>query len=225
MTTTLTAPASPESATLSAPSGNEPAAHRASVMVAVVPACNEADGIGATVRGLYAQTEPPDEILVVANNCRDDTAVRARDAGASVLEMTDNPHQKAGALNWALAAILPRLRPNDRVLVMDADSILDPPFLAVASSYVDRGYGGVGGTFRGGLGGGFVGHLQRNEYARYQRDVHRRNGRCLVLTGTATVFSVAALAKSCWHDSRDDCPAAVVMPRCMTPRCSPKITS
>lgn len=163
------------------------------VVVAVVPAYNEAAGIAAAVQGLYAQTAPPDEVVVVANNCTDDTADRACAAGAHVLEMHDNPDKKAGALNWAFATILPRLAPTDRVLVMDADSVLDPPFVAVACSYLDRGYGGVGGTFRGGPGGGFVGHLQRNEYARYQRDVHRRGGRCLVLTGTAAVFSVAAL--------------------------------
>jgi len=52
---------------------------------------------------------------------------------------------------------------------------------------------GVGGTFRGGRGGGFVGMLQRNEYARYARDVRRLKGRVLVLTGTAALFRVSAL--------------------------------
>jgi cellulose synthase/poly-beta-1,6-N-acetylglucosamine synthase-like glycosyltransferase len=35
--------------------------------------------------------------------------------------------------------------------------------------------------------------LQRNEYARYARDVNRRKGKVLVLTGTATLFSVRTL--------------------------------
>jgi cellulose synthase/poly-beta-1,6-N-acetylglucosamine synthase-like glycosyltransferase len=35
--------------------------------------------------------------------------------------------------------------------------------------------------------------LQRNEYARYARDVDRRRGKVLVLTGTATLFSVRTL--------------------------------
>ncbi|MQA05670.1 MAG: glycosyltransferase [Streptosporangiales bacterium] len=163
------------------------------VTVAVIPACNEGAGIAAAVRGLHAQTAPPAEVVVVANNCSDDTAVQARAAGAVVLEMPVNPDKKAGALNWALESLLPMLSPTDRLLVMDADSVLDEPFLAAAATYLNRGYGGVGGTFRGGSGGGFVGHLQRNEYARYQRNVDRRRGRCLVLTGTAAVFSVATL--------------------------------
>lgn len=161
--------------------------------VAVVPAYNEEAGIAAAVHGLHAQTSPPDMVIVVANNCTDATAERARAAGALVLEMADNPDKKAGALNWALAMLLPLLDDTDQVLVMDADSVLDTPFLAAARAHLDRGYSGVGGTFRGGPGGGFIGHLQRNEYARYQRDVNRLNGRCLVLTGTAAVFSVAAL--------------------------------
>ncbi|HEX6446965.1 MAG TPA: glycosyltransferase family 2 protein [Streptosporangiales bacterium] len=161
--------------------------------VALLPAYDEADGIAAAVRGLYAQSAPPDEVVVVANNCTDDTAERARAAGAFVLELPDNPDKKAGALNWALAAVLPRLSDDDRVLVMDADSVLDAAFLATAAGYLDEGYGGVGGTFRGGPGGGFVGHLQRNEFARYQRDVNRLDGRCLVLTGTAAMFSAATL--------------------------------
>src|SRR5262249_52129301 len=39
----------------------------------------------------------------------------------------------------------------------------------------------------------FVGMLQRNEYARYARDVARLGGKVLVLTGTATLFSAQTL--------------------------------
>src|SRR5690606_37622501 len=84
---------------------------------AVIPACNESDGIAAAVRGLRTQTVPPDEVVVVANNCVDDTAERAAAAGATVLAMPVNRDRKAGALNWALASLLPRLAPGDRVLV------------------------------------------------------------------------------------------------------------
>lgn len=65
--------------------------------------------------------------------------------------------------------------------------------MAVALDHVRRGYGGAGGVFRGGRGGGLVGHLQRNEYARYARDVARLKGKCLVLTGTAAAFPARVL--------------------------------
>jgi cellulose synthase/poly-beta-1,6-N-acetylglucosamine synthase-like glycosyltransferase len=40
-----------------------------------------------------------------------------------------------------------------------------------------------------------VGHLQRNEYARYGRDVRRLKGKCLVVTGTAAMFRTATLRR------------------------------
>jgi cellulose synthase/poly-beta-1,6-N-acetylglucosamine synthase-like glycosyltransferase len=87
---------------------------------------------------------------------------------------------------------------------MDADSQLDPGFVAGALAALEapegsrrtRGglrIGGVGGTFAGGPGGGLLGTFQRNEYARYARDVRRLQGKALVLTGTASVFPVRVL--------------------------------
>lgn len=86
---------------------------------------------------------------------------------------------------------------DDLVLVQDADSALDPGFLEGAAHHVlgDDRMGAVGGTFRGDPGGGLVGHLQRNEYARYGRDVRRLKGKCLVVTGTAAMFRAATLRK------------------------------
>jgi len=162
-------------------------------VVAVIPAHDEESQIAATIAALGRQQRAVDAVFVVADNCTDRTADVARDAGARVHRSRDNRHRKAGALNQLLAWLLPRLDDDDVILVQDADSTLDPRFVAVAMRYLDRGYGGVGGVFRGGPGGGFVGHLQRNEYARYARDVHRLRGKCLVLTGTAAMFRVGTL--------------------------------
>lgn len=95
----------------------------------------------------------------------------------------------AGALNFWLDHDLPGLPDGDRILVMDADSALDRDFIGNALTYTETGYHAVGGVFQGKDGAGFVGALQRNEYARYARDVSRKKGRTLVLTGTATIFS------------------------------------
>ncbi|MFV5991374.1 glycosyltransferase family 2 protein [Streptomyces sp. NPDC056231] len=162
-------------------------------VIALIPAHNEADAIADSIQGLYGQILPPWRVIVVADNCTDTTVAIADSLGAEVFETQGNRHKKAGGLNQALARLLPALHDDDVVLVTDADSALDPGFVACGVEHLAKGYGGVGGTFRGGPGGGFVGHLQRNEYARYSRDVKRLGGKCLVLTGTAAMFRVQVL--------------------------------
>lgn len=149
--------------------------------------------ISDTLISLRGQSHQPDAVVVIADNCTDDTAELAREAGAQVFKTVDNTHKKAGGLNQWLDRNLMGLRDDDLVMVMDADSALDLDFLENAMSYVDRGYHAVGGVFLGKDGGGLVGMFQRNEYARYARDVARKKGRTLVLTGTATVFTAACL--------------------------------
>ena len=173
-------------------------------VVALVPAHNEAAGIAFALDSMDRQTRRPDLVVVIADNCTDETEKIVRERGGAVLVTTvANVHKKAGALNLVLERLLPRLDPHDGVLVVDADSALDSGFLKAATAKLGADVpdgsghtiGGVGGTFRGGRGGGFVGMLQRNEYARYARDVRRLKGKVLVLTGTAAVFSVAALRR------------------------------
>ncbi|MDZ8201119.1 glycosyltransferase family 2 protein [Microbacterium sp. SSW1-59] len=163
-------------------------------VVALLPAHDESDTIRRAVAGLRAQTVPPDRIIVIPDNCTDDTAAIAASTGAEVRPTSGNSDKKAGALNQALAALLPDLEDDDAILVQDADSALDEPFIERAlSRLADPSYGAVGGVFRGDDRPGFVAHLQRNEYARYARDVSRLQGRCLVVTGTAALFRVRTL--------------------------------
>jgi poly-beta-1,6-N-acetyl-D-glucosamine synthase len=162
-------------------------------IVALIPAHDEEASIERTVASLHAQTVRPARIVVVADNCTDATARLARAAGAEVMTTQGNQHKKAGALNDALARILPALSGDDAVLVQDADSFLDPGFLAATSSKLAEGYGAAGGNFRGRPGGGICGILQRNEYARYARDTGRKQGRVLCITGVGTLLRVAAL--------------------------------
>ncbi|MFC9284986.1 glycosyltransferase [Streptomyces collinus] len=64
-------------------------------VVALVPAHNEADRIGAALTALRAQTRPPERIVVVADNCTDATAGVARQAGAEVVEsLNRHPSQE-----------------------------------------------------------------------------------------------------------------------------------
>ena len=161
-------------------------------VIALIPAHNEEATIEAAIASVREQVE---RVYAIADNCTDDTVALARGTGANVFETEDNRDKKAGGLNQALARLMPELADDDFVFAMDADGTIDPGFVeaALGKFAADPELGGVSGTFRGGPGGGFVGMLQRNEYARYARDVRRLKGRALVLTGTAAMFRVSAL--------------------------------
>ena len=165
------------------------------LITVLVPAHNEAAGIAETLESLRCQSHRPDRVIVVADNCTDDTEQIARAHGAEVMRTAGNADKKAGALNFALDTVLVQADREELVLVQDADSQLSPDFIekAIIHLQADALLGAVGGVFRGAPGGGFVGHLQRNEYARYARDVRRLKGKCLVVTGTAALFRVGTL--------------------------------
>ena len=164
-------------------------------VVALVPAHNEQSGIIATIRSLQEQTRPPDRIVVVADNCTDATAALALAVGAEVITTAGNVHRKAGALNQALAAVLPDLQDDDVVLAMDADSQLAPDFVATGLRHLAHlpERGAISGSYVARDDRTLVGLLQRIEYAQGLHTVHNRGGRIHVLSGAACMFTARAL--------------------------------
>lgn len=164
--------------------------HGPVTVTVLVPAHNEAERISATIEALKAQNDPPECIIVVADNCTDATTDLALAMGVEVFETRGNRHKKAGGLNQALEVFLSGLGENDIVMVVDADTVLDQGFLTeVRRRFTDdRALMAVGGLFYGEPGAGWLGQHQRNEYTRYSRDIRRRRGRVFVLTGTASAF-------------------------------------
>ncbi len=167
--------------------------HLGNVLV-LVPAHNEAASIASTLRSLQTQTKPPAEILVVCDNCTDNTALIAEASGARVMSTVGNTKKKAGALNQALATVLPQMGRDDMIMTMDADSQLCPVWLerAEATMRLSPKIGAVCGVFLGEHGAGLIGQFQRNEFVRYARQVGRHN-QAPVLSGTGTLFRVRAL--------------------------------
>lgn len=161
----------------------------------VIPAHNEEATLPATLDALRDQARRPDHVVVVADNCTDHTGEIARTAGCTVLETRRNRGRKAGALNQALARLLPTLDARDLLLIMDADTRLAPGFLEESADILeqDRDVSAVGGVFVGDARPGMLAQLQRNEFARYARQLESRRGRVFVLTGTATLFRPSAL--------------------------------
>src|SRR4051794_32108625 len=88
-------------------------------LVVLVPAHNEADLIERCVTSLLDQRYPSDnyELVVIADNCTDDTARLARARGAGVLVRTDPEKRGKGpALRWAMDLILQRDTPPDAII-------------------------------------------------------------------------------------------------------------
>lgn len=86
----------------------------------IVPAHDEEDGIGATVTGIAGQLGASDRLIVVADNCTDGTAERARAAGAETIERLDPQRRGKGyALDFGVKHL--ESDPPDVVVIVDAD--------------------------------------------------------------------------------------------------------
>lgn len=95
----------------------------------LVPAHNEERSVTSCVVSLRAQHYPRAlcDVVVIADNCRDRTAMLARVAGAACLERRDTARPgKPQAIAWALAQLpLPQY---DAVVIVDADAVVDGAF-------------------------------------------------------------------------------------------------
>ncbi len=86
----------------------------------LVPAHNEESGIAETLSNIKSHLRPGDRLLVVADNCTDNTAGVARALGAEVTARFDPSRRGKGyALDWGLTFLAPD--PPDIVVVIDAD--------------------------------------------------------------------------------------------------------
>jgi cellulose synthase/poly-beta-1,6-N-acetylglucosamine synthase-like glycosyltransferase len=91
----------------------------------LIPAHNEATGIAATIVRLRSVVPNETRILVVADNCADETARLARAAGAEVAERTD-PALRGKGYALAFGRSILANDPPETVIVVDADCELTP---------------------------------------------------------------------------------------------------
>jgi len=96
----------------------------------LVPAHNESVSIRDTLHNLMpaACADGAAEVVVIADNCTDNTAALARAAGIQVIERSDTQLRGKGhALEYAFARIIEQ--GYSWVIVIDADTALEPGFL------------------------------------------------------------------------------------------------
>jgi len=91
----------------------------------LIPAHDEAAGIGAIIRSLRATLHPEVRMLVVADNCSDATATIAREAGAEVIER-HNATLRGKGFALAFGRDHLRGRPPGAAIVIDADCTAEP---------------------------------------------------------------------------------------------------
>ncbi|WP_017301408.1 glycosyltransferase family 2 protein [Nodosilinea nodulosa] len=106
-------------------------------LAVLVPAHNEAGGIGPTLATIAPQLRPGDRLVVVADNCTDATAAEARETGATVIERQDSTQRGKGyALDFGLRHLAAEA--PDVVVFVDADCTLHPGALASLASQAQR---------------------------------------------------------------------------------------
>ncbi len=108
----------------------------------IIPAHNESAGICETVKSVSAVEYPAElrRVLVVADNCTDDTASRASEAGATVLERTEPLKRGKGyALAHAFERSLSDPFAADAVVVVDADTVVSSNLLSAFAARLEAG--------------------------------------------------------------------------------------
>ncbi len=110
-----------------------PAATSRARLAVLMPAHNEATGIAPAIHSVLAQLQSGDRLLVVADNCSDDTAAVAAAAGAEVIQRHDMQRRGKGyALDFGVRHL--GMDPPRIVVIVDADCLLAKDALAHLAS-------------------------------------------------------------------------------------------
>lgn len=106
-------------------SDQKDAAEPAGRLAVIIPAHDEAGGIAATIKSVRADLGANDQLIVVADNCRDETASLARSNGATAIERNDPVRRGKGyAMQFGIDHL--RADPPDVVVFVDADCTIEP---------------------------------------------------------------------------------------------------
>ncbi len=177
---------------------------RASLLF-LIPAHDESFTIAPCVESLLAMlsTRSDSRVIVVADNCSDDTAEVARTLGAEVLERFDTLRRgKPPALAWAMAQV--KLADYDAVVIIDADTIVDPDFadalgrLRALREVAAQAYHGTWNPSESWLAS--LGELLAAVRYRGQYPAKARAGLNVPLTGNGMVLGTGVLERAGWVD-------------------------
>lgn len=103
----------------------------------LMPAHNEALVIQQPIESILPQLNAGDKLIVIADNCTDDTASIARGLGASVIERSDEVNRGKGyALDFGLKHL--QSSPPDILMIVDADCIVQSGTIDLLAQQCDQ---------------------------------------------------------------------------------------
>lgn len=106
-------------------------------LAVLMPARNEESIIGATLRALIPQLRKSDRMIVIADNCTDDTAALAAAAGAEVIVRHDTVRRGKGyAVDHAVRQLA--AAPPEIVVIIDADCRIESGSLDLLAGAASR---------------------------------------------------------------------------------------
>jgi cellulose synthase/poly-beta-1,6-N-acetylglucosamine synthase-like glycosyltransferase len=162
----------------------------------LVPAHNEAKGIGPAIAALLRSDLPNMEIVVIDDGSTDATAIVARAAAGTDprVRIVEQPNAgKAVALAHAFA-----MTDAPVVVVVDADSIVEPQALRrLVAPLADPTVGAVAGNVKVGNRRGLLGSLQHLEYVmgiNLDRRFFERTNAITVVPGALGAFRSEAVS-------------------------------
>jgi cellulose synthase/poly-beta-1,6-N-acetylglucosamine synthase-like glycosyltransferase/peptidoglycan/xylan/chitin deacetylase (PgdA/CDA1 family) len=161
----------------------------------VVPAFNEAVGIGRCVRSLAESRYGGElEVIVVDDGSHDGTSGVVKRLGLDAVRLLRQENAgKAAALNRALAA-----SKHDIIVTVDADTVFEPDTLAhLVQRFSDPAVGSVSGNTKIGNRSSLVGRWQHIEYVmgfNLDRRAYEVIGATPTVPGAIGAFRRAALA-------------------------------
>lgn len=186
------------------PARKHPKADRKLKFVVLICARNEESVIRLPVKSIMMSKYPVDcrEVIVLADNCTDETALRAKAAGAEVWEKTTPSSGKGDVLKWGLDRLLAR-GSFDAVAVFDSDNVISDEWFDVMNDALQDGELVVTGRRHA---SNAAANTISGWYACYWNMMNELSNRVRTnlglsakLTGTGFAFLPAALGPEGWN--------------------------
>lgn len=174
------------------------------MVTVILPAHNEEKIIKKSISSLLNQSINQIEIIVVLDNCTDDTEKIINDnfennINVKVFKTIDNKNKKSGALNQLFDCYLSKMQKY--ILIMDADTVLHYKAVSEGVKFLDQHVDNGVVCSKAGIlienkkNRNFIWNIQNIEYGRFDTDRVETAGFCMVAHGMYSMYRKEVLGK------------------------------